>query len=140
MKTTAIKILNLMRKKNLVKIIRNTLVVGFFIFILLYVILNTRLISKGVKLSVLGVTNGTVYEEGALPITGNASRARHVLINGREINIDQAGDFSDTLVLLPGYNIITISAEDKFGKVTKQVFDIIRKEVISLESSSQGSL
>ncbi len=108
---------------------------------MLYAILNTRLISQGIDLSINGIENGKIYEEGTLEITGNAKRAKHVLVNGREINLNQEGTFTDFLVLLPGYNIITISAEDKFGKITKKTFDIVRKEeVISLESSLQGAL
>lgn len=130
-----------MRKRNLKKVIKNTLIFGFFFFILLYAILNTRLISQGIALKIDGIENGKIYEEGTLEITGNAKRAKHILVNGREININQEGVFNDVLVLLPGYNIITISAEDKFGKITKKTFDIIRKEeVISLESSTTGSL
>lgn len=129
----------MMEKRNLKKIIRVTLTVLFFSFILLYAILNTRLISRGIDLSINGIENGKIYIEGTLEITGNAKRAKHVLVNGREISVNQQGDFKDYLVLLPGYNIMTISAEDKFGKITQETFDIVREvkeEVISLESSS----
>jgi len=113
---------------NLTKIIKTTAIVGFLVFIVGYAVLNTRLISKGINLKINGIENGKIYEEGSIDITGNAKRARHVLVNGREINLNQEGEFSDVLIILPGYNIITISAEDKFGKITKQVFEIIRKE------------
>jgi hypothetical protein len=129
----------MMEKRNLKKIIRVTLTVLFFSFILLYAILNTRLISRGIDLSINGIENGKIYTEGTLEITGNAKRAKHVLVNGREISVNQQGDFKDYLVLLPGYNVMTISAEDKFGKITQETFDIVREvkeEVISLESSS----
>ncbi|MEZ4102956.1 MAG: hypothetical protein R3B55_00020 [Candidatus Paceibacterota bacterium] len=107
-----------------------------------YAILNTRLISRGINLSINGVENGKIYEDGVLAINGNAKRAKHVLINGREISLDQEGEFKYFLVLLPGYNIVTISAEDKFGKETKKTFDIVREEknFISLEGLSKSSL
>ncbi len=125
------------KKRNLKKTINYTLVVGFFSFIVIYAIINTRFISRGIALTVRGLDNGAVYSTSTLDITGNAKRAKHVLVNGREINLDQEGEFSDVLVLLPGYNIITISAEDKFGTITKKTFDIVRKEeIINLESSS----
>jgi len=130
------------KTENPKKVIRNFLALGFFVFILLYAVLNTRFISRGISLSINGVENGKIYKEGSLEINGVAQHAKHVLINGREINLNQSGEFEDYLVLTPGYNVITISAEDKFGKVTKQIFDIVRdqgedeKEFISLESSS----
>ncbi len=124
MKTILTKTKNL----NLTKIIKTTAIIGFLVFIVGYAVLNTRLISKGINLKINGIENGKIYEESSIDITGNAKRARHVLVNGREINLNQEGEFSDVLIILPGYNIITISAEDKFGKITKQVFEIIRKE------------
>ncbi len=129
-----------MKKRSLKKIIKNTLIIGFIFFLVSYTIKNTRLISGGIDLQIEGIENGKIYNDGTLQITGNAKRAKHLLVNGREVSLNQDGDFVDYLVLLPGYNIVTVSAEDKFGKITKQIFDIIREEeVISLESS-QGSL
>lgn len=134
MKKILTKILTTAKKKTLIKIINRSLIFVFFSFIVIYAVLNTRLISRGINLVVLGIENGNIYNEGTLPIEGNAKRAKHVLVNGREINVNQSGDFMDMLVLLPGYNIITISAEDKFGKVTQKKFDIVRKDkIINLE-------
>lgn len=117
-----------MRKKNLKKIIKNTLIIGFIFFIVAYAIKNTRLISGGIDLQIQGIENGKIYKDGTLQITGNAKRAKHLLVNGREVSLNQEGDFVDYIVLLPGYNIVTVSAEDKFGKITRQIFDIIREE------------
>lgn len=110
------------------KTIKTTLLVLLFVFIAGYTVFNTKLIIRGVNLVVLGIENGESYKKGSLDITGNANKARHLLVNGRELNITQEGDFSDTLVLLPGYNIITVSAEDRFGKITKKTFEVIRAQ------------
>ncbi len=115
--------------RNPKKIITNTAIFGFFFFIVIYGVYKTRLISTGVDLTVSGIENGQIYDEGTLEITGNAKRARHILISGREITINQNGDFTDFLILSPGYNIITISAEDRFGKITEEVFEVVRKEI-----------
>ena len=128
MKKISTIVSTILQKKGLKKIISNIVIFGFFLFIIIYGISKTRLISQGVNLSVEGIENGKLYETGILEIKGNALRAKHLLINGRELNINQEGDFLDSLVLSPGYNIITISAEDKFGKVTKKVYEVMRKE------------
>ncbi|MDQ5953112.1 MAG: hypothetical protein QG551_340 [Patescibacteria group bacterium] len=87
-----------------------------------------KTISMGVDLVVENIENGGVYTEGVIELKGNAKRAKVLEINGREITINQNGDFTDFLVLSPGYNIITVSAEDKFGKITKETFEVMRED------------
>ena len=111
------------------KIISTFIVAGFSLFLIIFIIFKTKAISSGISLSIEGIENGSMYTESVTEITGNADNAKHLLINGREINISQEGDFKDFLVLAPGYNIITISAEDKFGKITKKTYEVIKKEV-----------
>ena len=117
------------QKRNLLKITSAVLTTGFFLFVVTYAISKTNAITQGVDLSVNGIEQGRKYTEGFLAITGNAKHAKHLLVNGREVTINQNGDFSDTLVLLPGYNIITVSAEDKFGKVTKKTYEVVREQL-----------
>jgi len=115
------------RTINLKTVIRNTAFLGFSLFIVFYAVLKTRDIARGVDLQVIGIQNGFKYKGEVLEISGNAKNSKHLLVNGREVYIDILGDFYDTLVLLPGYNIIAISAEDRFGKVTRQNFEIIKE-------------
>ncbi len=110
--------------ENIGKIIRIFILVVFAMFIILYAISKTRAITEGVKLTVEGIENGKGYSTGILEISGNAKRAKHLLVNGREILINIEGDFHDFLVLSPGYNIITVSAEDRFGKIAKKTFEV----------------
>lgn len=110
------------------KTIKTTLIVGFFMFIISYIIFNTRLISQGVNLEITGIKNGEVYDSGSLEISGKAARSKHLLVNGREIFINPEGEFSDVLILPLGYNVVVIRAEDRFGKVTEKRFEIIRKQ------------
>lgn len=87
---------------------------------------NTKFLIRGIDLQIEGIENGTNYNVGWLNVTGNARRSIHLQINGRELNIDEEGNFEDVLILLPGYNIVTVTAEDRFGKVTKKIFEVGR--------------
>jgi hypothetical protein len=49
-------------------------------------------------------------------LTGTAMHAQTLTINGRSTPIDAGGNFSESVALLPGYNVITFSATDPFGK------------------------
>ncbi len=117
------------RRMSPKKIISILLIAGFSLFIISFTLFNTKAISRGISLKVDGIENGVVYTDSVKEINGNAKHSKHLLINGREINISQDGSFKDFLVLAPGYNIITISAEDKFGKITKEIYEVVKKEV-----------
>jgi len=58
-------------------------------------------------------------------ITGKASKATHLTLNGREIFIDKDGNFSEEVSVLPGFSVITLDAKDKFGKTALKKFEVV---------------
>lgn len=61
-------------------------------------------------------------------VKGIAAKATQISLNGREIFINKNGDFSESIILLPGLSVITIHARDKFGKIDEKKFEIVRGE------------
>ena len=49
-------------------------------------------------------------------------------MNDRPIYIDEAGAFSERLLLSEGYNILKVSAWDKFNKKTEKLIEVVYKE------------
>ena len=70
---------------------------------------------KNVNLDGLPAQSGTKVTNSVVEITGNAKNAINLTLNGREISIDETGNFNETIALLSGYNIINMKAKDKFG-------------------------
>lgn len=97
------------------KKIRVWIIGTFFFFIAIYAFARSTDLIFGVKIKNVNLTNGTVFEEGSTKVTGNAENAVNLTLNGREISIDLEGNFEETIALLPGYNIVSIRAVDKFG-------------------------
>ncbi len=87
----------------------------FFLIIIFYALFVARSLIFGVEIRNVSITNGETVKESALRVTGNAKHAINLTLNGREISIDQEGNFDETVTLLLGYNVIQIKAEDKFG-------------------------
>lgn len=110
---------------NSKKILRNTLIALFFLFILTFGFLRSYNLIFGVKIKNVNIVDGTQYQDATLDITGNAKNAKMLTLNGREISISREGDFYETIALLPGYNIITIEAQDKFGNIDKKDYKLI---------------
>ncbi len=102
--------------KTLFSTLPLVLFVLLFVFIIIYSTNRASFLSGGVDLSIETITDGQVLYESALVVQGSAKRARHIALNGREIVINEAGRFSETILVTPGPNIILIQVEDKFGE------------------------
>ncbi len=73
------------------------------------------------------VSDGTVLDSKLLTLTGNAPHTSRFTVNNRELLLDKNGDFTDTLLLQDGYNILTLEASDKFGRVKSKVIRLVTK-------------
>ena len=97
----------------------------FFLIIIVIAFFGSYDLIFGVKIRNLNITNGEKVQESVLEITGNAKNAITLTLNGREISIDQAGNFAETIALLLGYNTVTIRAQDKFGYIDEKNYKLI---------------
>lgn len=111
------------------KIIKITGFSIFFILIVVYAILGSKDLIFGVKIKNVNLVDGATATESILKLTGNARNAIKLTLNGREISVDKEGNFSETIVLLLGYNIINIKAEDKFGYVDEKNYKLMYREI-----------
>ena len=117
-----------MKKINLKNIIITTFILGFFGLIFY----NTKDLFFGSSLSVHTAVNGTTVSDTFLPISGNAKHSTTIEINGRIIATNKDGDFSDGVVLSPGYNIIEIGQKDRFGKEVKKTYHLVAEPTNSV--------
>ena len=97
----------------------------FFILIVIYAILGSKDLIWGVKIKNVNLVDGATVTENIIKLTGNAKNAINLTLNGREISIDQSGNFNETIALLDGYNIINIKAQDKFGYVDEKNYKLM---------------
>ncbi len=110
------------------KIIKMTALFVFFVLIIIYAIFVSKDLIFGVKLKDINLTDGVTVTEDTIKVTGNARNAIKLTLNGREISVDQQGNFDETIALLSGYNIISIRAQDKFGYVDEEDYQVINNE------------
>lgn len=102
-------------KQDAKKILKISAFSILFIFIILYAFFRSKDLLFGVKIKDVNLTDGSKIAESTVKVTGNAKNATNLYLDGREISIDQKGNFEETIALLAGYNIVTILARDKFG-------------------------
>jgi hypothetical protein len=107
--------------KKILKISSFTL---FFLFIIVYAFFTSKDLLFGVKVVDVNIVDGAKMTENVLEVKGNAKNAINLTLNGREISIDKEGNFNETIILLPGYNIVNIKAKDKFGNIDEKNYKL----------------
>ena len=77
---------------------------------------------RGPQIEILSPVTGTTYSKEMVTVTGQVQHIAKIYLNDNQIFTDDQGFFREPLLLLPGYNILTLKAEDLFGRqITKQI-------------------
>ena len=94
-------------------------------------------VSTNGDLSLDGLGTGGVSIASTLKMTKGGD-----ITSASPLVIDTDGNFIDGIVLLNGYNIITIKAEDKFGREVVRVLELVFKtnENLDIENSVKTCL
>ncbi len=115
-------------RKDIASLLKVGSIIVLSIAILGYAYFRTRALVAGAKIELYGVTDGMTVTEPYLELSGRARNASELTIDDRAVETDQDGNFKEPLILLSGYNIITIKADDKFGKHLEKKYRIVLKE------------
>lgn len=106
------------------KILKIAVLSVFFLFIIIYAFFVSKDLIFGVKIKNVNMIDGVRVTNNIMEITGNAKNAINLSLNDREISVDKEGNFSETIILLSGYNIINITAKDKFRNVDEKNYQL----------------
>ena len=106
------------------KLLLLSLIAGMF---LSYIIFAFRSYLLGPSLVLFEPIHGGVVESSLTTIRGNAHSISEISINDRPIFISPDGNFADQLLLSYGYNIIEVTAKDRYDRsVSKQLLLTLR--------------
>ena len=86
------------------------------VFVLTYVLFQARNLLLGPSV-ILEKEPILVYGERTIILEGIARNIVSLNLNGREIHTDENGLFNEQLVLENGYTIMTLRAQDRYGRV-----------------------
>ncbi len=106
------------------KILLISLISGMF---LSYCIFAFRSYILGPSLVLFEPTHGGIVESPLVTIRGNAHSISEISVNDRPIFVSPDGNFVDQLLLSYGYNIIEVTAKDRYDRsVQKQLLLTLR--------------
>lgn len=78
----------------------------------------------GPKILVSTPINGADLADPLVIIAGLATNITRISLNDRPIFVDKHGNFSEKLLVPPGYTIIKLAAQDKFGRFTQKLIEL----------------
>lgn len=111
-------------KEYLIKNINKIGILLFLVFMFSYGIIESKPMIEGPKVTIKSPIYGETYKNQDLIIKGIAKNIKTISLNGRDIFLDKEGNFIEKLLMSPGYNIISIKAEDRFGKQISKKIEI----------------
>lgn len=116
-----------MREERQARFIRRSIIGLIVLFIGTYAVTRIFAFVSGPSLIVTTPKDYALVREPLLTIQGSAARVAKIHVNGREIFTNEQGIFEDRLLVPPGYSIITLSAEDQFGRSITKTIHITRE-------------
>jgi len=112
--------------KNILKVVGISV---FFLIIIIYAFVRSQDLIFGVKIKNVNIVDGAKVTDSVLKVTGNAKNAIKLILDGREISVDENGNFNETIALLSGYNVVNIKAKDKFGDIDEKNYKLMYETV-----------
>lgn len=105
--------------------IKKTLLSLLVLLIVGYTGFNSRFLLQGPEIELEHPEETVTTDDNTFYLRGKVLHSSFISVNGRPIFIDEAGNFSEKLLLSSGISIIDIYAKDKFGKETRKKIDVL---------------
>ncbi len=99
----------------------------FLLLIFGYGIFEVWNYMTGPQIDITTPQNGISVSESLIEIIGQVKNSKVLTLNDRPIVIDQAGNFTEKILLSYGYNILVLKAEDRFGKKVEKDISLVYK-------------
>ncbi len=102
---------------------------GIAVFIALIVIGYAYFATKdyiaGPQISITSPLNGSTVSNPLIEVVGTTKNISFISLNDRPIFVDEKGNFKEKLLLYPGYNIMSVKAEDRYKRTVEKTIELI---------------
>jgi hypothetical protein len=110
------------------RFIRIALTLILLVILFGYTAYEIKQVVFGPRVVILSPKSGTTLSTSSVEIIGTAKNIQNISIDDQPISIDEKGNFDDEVFLSPGYNIVTLKANDRFGSQTVKTLELIYKQ------------
>lgn len=112
-------------RTSLIRLLRIGLIVIAIAVIIGYALWRSSSYARGPVITIFEPANGSAAASPTITIKGRADRVNSLTLNGQPISLDEQGDFVETIIVFPGLNKLTFTAQDQFGRSTETNLDIV---------------
>lgn len=109
------------------RILKIALACTVFILFIGYGVFEARKVIEGPEITVISPSTGGTVTDKLVTLKGTTKNVKTLTMNGRILYIDEQGNWSERLMLPPGYNIIELEGVDRFGNKTRQKIDVVHQ-------------
>ena len=92
-----------------------------------YAFYRTEDLIRGPQILIHSPINGRTVDESLVHIEGVARNISSITLNDKTIFIDESGNIKEEVLLIYGYNIITLYAQDRFGREVTKTLELVYK-------------
>jgi hypothetical protein len=100
-------------------------IAGLFVFF--FIFFQMKDVVNGPSIVIASPQNGETATTSLVHIKGSVKNATQIFLNGGQIYTDGNGQFDEELLLAKGYNILELSATDRFEHIKKKQLELIYK-------------
>lgn len=93
-----------------------------------YSFFQARNLIRGPQIFLATPAEGATLASPLVAVKGIAKNVSFITLNGRQIFVDNDGNFDEELLLSPGYNQWKIEAKDKFGRIVSKRIELVLKK------------
>ena len=117
---------------------RNKTLIAIFSIVLIagalggYVWFQARDLIGGPQVTLETPSDWTTVGHNFISLSGTARDISYLRLNGKQIYVDENHRFDESLLLPFGYTIMTIEAEDRFGRIVSKKIHLYRPSTSSL--------
>lgn len=101
-----------------------------WVFIIISFIILAYFISRifnflyGPIIKIKSPISGQIINTETFFVEGNVKNVKNIAINGRDITINEDGDFKEEIIAKAPYTLVVIDAIDKYGKMKERILEI----------------
>ncbi|MDD5068510.1 MAG: hypothetical protein PHS53_02295 [Candidatus Pacebacteria bacterium] len=118
-------------KRGIEFYVKLILVILFLAGFLGYAGYQSRKLLSGPEIRISSPIDGETVASSTITISGQVSDATNISLDDNPIVMDEAGNFKEERVLMPGLNIIKIRVENQFKKTAEKILQIVYKPAVN---------
>jgi hypothetical protein len=126
-------------RTNIIRLLKFGGIAVFAMCIIAYAIWRSLNYARGPVIHVVEPLSGASVSSQTVSVRGQALRVSNLSLNGMPVSVDEQGNFDEQIIVFPGINKLTLSANDQFGRSTQTELDVLGTTDLPVNNSGTST-